>query len=57
MEATKSRKDIWPSRDSAQEWLGKHPPWKRRHPRALDIFVEKGLRQLSIAKYPHSKIA
>ncbi|KAI0063916.1 alpha/beta-hydrolase [Artomyces pyxidatus] len=52
MEATKSRKDIWPTREAAREWFGKRLPWSRWHPRSLDLFVEKALRQLPTATYP-----
>ncbi|KAI0058253.1 hypothetical protein BV25DRAFT_1891561 [Artomyces pyxidatus] len=53
MELTKARKDIWPSRAAAHEWLRTHSPWKGWHPRSLELFVEHGLRDLPTAKYPH----
>ncbi|KAI0058256.1 alpha/beta-hydrolase [Artomyces pyxidatus] len=55
MHATKSRKDIWPTRAAAREWLSKHSPWRDWHPRILNLFVDHGLRDLPTAKYPDLK--
>ncbi|KAI0061735.1 alpha/beta-hydrolase [Artomyces pyxidatus] len=52
MQATKTRKDIWPSRAAACEWLSRRQPWKRWHPRILELFAESALRDLPTATYP-----
>ncbi|EIN09722.1 alpha/beta-hydrolase [Punctularia strigosozonata HHB-11173 SS5] len=46
------RKDVWPSRTAAREWLAKRMPWNRWEPEALDLYVEYALRDLPTAKYP-----
>ncbi len=35
----KSRKDTWPSREAAREWMSRHLPWKAWEPRCVDLFV------------------
>ena len=39
IESAKSRKDIWPSRDVAQEWFAKRYPWEAWDERLLQSFV------------------
>lgn len=38
-EAVRMRKDIWPSRAAAREWLAKRFPYRRWDARVLDLFV------------------
>ncbi|KAI0655356.1 Alpha/beta hydrolase fold-1 [Cubamyces menziesii] len=52
VDAARARKDIWPSRAAAKEWFAKRYPWRRWDPRALDLYVEYGLRDLPSATYP-----
>ncbi|RDX51310.1 alpha/beta-hydrolase [Lentinus brumalis] len=48
----KSRKDTWPSREAAREWMSRHLPWKAWEPRCVDLFVQYGLRDLPAAISP-----
>ncbi|OJT03500.1 hypothetical protein TRAPUB_5840 [Trametes pubescens] len=50
-EAVRMRKDIWPSRAAAREWLAKRFPYRRWDARVLDLFVEHALRELPTAVY------
>ncbi|KAK0455654.1 uncharacterized protein EV420DRAFT_1481111 [Desarmillaria tabescens] len=52
--AINNRHDIWPSREAAKAWLGKHFPRKSWDPEGLDIYVNHGLRPLPTAFY-HDK--
>lgn len=38
-EMTKTRKDIWPSREAARQWLAKRIPCKLWDPRILQLYV------------------
>ncbi|KAI0365459.1 alpha/beta-hydrolase [Pilatotrama ljubarskyi] len=48
----KTRKNTWPSRQAAREWLAKRLPWRRWDARILDLFIEHALRDLPTAEYP-----
>ncbi|EIW62380.1 alpha/beta-hydrolase [Trametes versicolor FP-101664 SS1] len=50
-EAVRMRKDIWPSRAAAREWLTKRFPYRRWDARVLDLFVEHALRDLPTTAY------
>ncbi len=39
VEMAKTRKDIWPSREAARDWMSKRLPWNCWTPRCLDLFV------------------
>ena len=39
MAFAKVRKDIWPSRQAAREWLARKAPWRAWDARALDLYV------------------
>ncbi|TFK86474.1 alpha/beta-hydrolase [Polyporus arcularius HHB13444] len=52
VEMAKTRKDIWPSREAARDWMSKRLPWNSWTPRCLDLFVEYALRDLPTATYP-----
>ena len=39
VEAVKSKKDIWPSREAAREWMSHRSPWKRWDPRVLEVYL------------------
>ncbi|KAI0064411.1 hypothetical protein BV25DRAFT_319695 [Artomyces pyxidatus] len=54
-EEAKTRKDVWASRAAAHEWFRRRLPWKRWHPRVLELFVEHGLRDLPSVTYPGLK--
>ncbi|EIN09173.1 alpha/beta-hydrolase [Punctularia strigosozonata HHB-11173 SS5] len=55
IELAKNRKDIWPSRSAAREWLAKRMPWRRWSQEVLDLYVEHALRELPTATYPDRK--
>ena len=52
LEATKTRRDIWSSKSEALEWLGARRPWKLWDKRALQAYVDHGLRPLPSIWYP-----
>lgn len=52
---TKERRDVWESKESAKEWFAKRIPWKLWDSRALDAYVDGGLRPLPTAMYPETK--
>ena len=39
VELAKTRKDIWPSREDAHQWLAKRLPYKTWDPRILQLYV------------------
>ncbi|KAI0365456.1 alpha/beta-hydrolase [Pilatotrama ljubarskyi] len=48
----KARKDLWPSRAAAREWLATRIPWRRWDQHVLDLFIEHALRDLPTMAYP-----
>ncbi|RDX51314.1 alpha/beta-hydrolase [Lentinus brumalis] len=52
VEMAKTRKDTWPSREAARDWMSKRLPWSSWTARCLDLFVEYALRDLPTAIYP-----
>ncbi|KAI9060876.1 alpha/beta-hydrolase [Trametes sanguinea] len=52
IDIAKKRKDVWPSRAAAKEWLAKRWPWSRWDPRVLDLYVEHALCDLPTAAHP-----
>jgi len=55
IQMTRECRDTWPSRSAALEWFSKRNPWSRWDNRALNLFIEYGLRDLPSAKYPDKK--
>ncbi|TCD67196.1 hypothetical protein EIP91_000423 [Steccherinum ochraceum] len=55
LRACKTRTDVWPSRESALQWLATHDPWKRWDNRILRSYLRYGLRELPTAAYPDQK--
>ncbi|OBZ79895.1 hypothetical protein A0H81_00120 [Grifola frondosa] len=55
MDATKTRKDIWPSRTAALEWFKKREPWRRWDPAVLQLLTQYALRDLPTKTYPDRK--
>ncbi|KAI9068632.1 hypothetical protein FKP32DRAFT_1618366 [Trametes sanguinea] len=55
IDIAKKRKDAWPSRAVAKEWLAKRWPWSRWDPRVLDLYVEHALCDLPSAAHPDLK--
>ncbi|KAF7309567.1 AB hydrolase-1 domain-containing protein [Mycena indigotica] len=51
-EGSEKRRDIWPSNEAALSQFQSRPPWKLWDPRALQLFVEHGLRPLPSIEYP-----
>ncbi|KAF9466486.1 alpha/beta-hydrolase [Collybia nuda] len=51
---TLDRRDTWPSKKAALEWLGKRAPWKSWDPRVLRLYAEYGLREV---KTPDGMVA
>jgi len=49
---TRSRKDIWPSKEEAREYLVKRAPYKSWDSRAVDAYVKHCLRPLPTPWYP-----
>lgn len=47
------RKDIWPSREEAAASLRKNRLFQTFDPRAVELFIQHGLRELPTALYPH----
>lgn len=43
IELAKHRKDIWPSRAAAREWLATRMPWRRWSPEVLDLYVVRAV--------------
>lgn len=39
IESTRTRTDIWQSREACREWMAHREPYKKWHPRVLDLFV------------------
>ncbi|TCD62135.1 hypothetical protein EIP91_007310 [Steccherinum ochraceum] len=52
MTAVKTRRDTWPSREAASQWLSKRFPWSTWDERARKRFVDHGLCQLPTSSYP-----
>ena len=50
--ASTYRRDVWPSRKAAAESFSRNPFYQRWDKRVLDIWIEKGLRELPTAIYP-----
>ncbi|KAI0766213.1 alpha/beta-hydrolase [Trametes elegans] len=55
VDIARTRKDTWPSRPAAREWLARRLPWRRWDARVLDLFVENALCDLPTATYPGEK--
>ncbi|KAI0042043.1 hypothetical protein FA95DRAFT_1564738 [Auriscalpium vulgare] len=51
-EAVMKRRDTWPSREVARDWLRNRLPWRRWDPRILDLFIQHGLKDLPTAGDP-----
>ncbi|KAL1937276.1 hypothetical protein VTO73DRAFT_13885 [Trametes versicolor] len=49
VDAVRMRKEVWPSRPAAREWLAKRLPYRRWDARVLDLYVEHALRELPTA--------
>ncbi|KAI0352116.1 hypothetical protein OH77DRAFT_1460879 [Trametes cingulata] len=52
VDVARKRKDIWPSRAAAKDWLSKRLPWRRWDPRVLDLYIEHALCDLPTRAYP-----
>ncbi|OSD01867.1 alpha/beta-hydrolase [Trametes coccinea BRFM310] len=55
IDIARKRKDVWPSRAAAREWLAKRWPWSRWDPRVLDLYVEHALCDLPTPSHPDLK--
>ncbi|KAJ6511533.1 alpha/beta-hydrolase [Mycena vitilis] len=55
MTAVGSKRDIWPTREDARQWMSRRPPWNNWKAEVLDHFVEFALRDLPTAAYPETK--
>lgn len=54
VEVAKSKRDIWPSREAAHEWMSHRSPWKRWDPRVLEAYVVRFPPTLYSTRYAHS---
>ncbi|KAI0040388.1 alpha/beta-hydrolase [Auriscalpium vulgare] len=52
VKAVMARRDVWVSREDAEQWLQKRLPWNRWHPAVLRSFVKHGLRDLPNMTHP-----
>ena len=52
--ASTLRRDIWPSREAAAKSFRSKAFYKRWDPRALDLWIKHGLRELPTALYPEA---
>ena len=43
LEYTKSKRDIWDSREAARTWMAKRLPWNRWDPKVLDLFIVRAV--------------
>jgi len=50
--AVKKRRETWPDRKSALEFLSKRKPWRLWTPKAIELFVEHALRPQPTAEEP-----
>ncbi|KAJ6511479.1 alpha/beta-hydrolase [Mycena vitilis] len=49
------KRDIWPTREDARQWMSRRHPWKIWKPEVLNRFVEFALRDLPTATYPETQ--
>ncbi|KAB8349600.1 hypothetical protein FH972_023624 [Carpinus fangiana] len=50
------RRDLWPSREAARKAFAKSPFYQKWDPRAFDLWIEHGLRELPTAIYPEGTV-
>ncbi|KAJ6511412.1 alpha/beta-hydrolase [Mycena vitilis] len=53
--AVGSKRDTWPTREDARQWMARRPPWKYWKPEVLNHFAEFALRDLPTATYPEAQ--
>jgi len=52
--AVKKRRETWPSRQAALEFLSKRKPWRSWTPKAIELFVQHALRPQPTAEEPEA---